>query len=86
MPNSPQFIHASTVVKNLKNKPDNETLACLYGLYKQATLGNNTTMKPHMLDFIGLSKWKYWNKFNGLSPHQSEIEYIKIVNKLISQE
>lgn len=41
MPNSYQFIQATEAVKNLKNKPDNDTLGQLYGLFKLATLGDN---------------------------------------------
>lgn len=29
----------------------------LYGLYKQATEGDNATKAPGLLDFVGRSKW-----------------------------
>ena len=40
MSNSPQFLQAADVVKKLDNTPTNDEYKQLYGLYKQATVGN----------------------------------------------
>ena len=37
----------------------------LYGLFKQGTVGDNTTAKPGMLDFKGKAKWEAWEKQKG---------------------
>ncbi len=86
MSNSPQFLLAAEAVQQLSTKPDNETLLKLYGLYKQATIGDNNTNKPGMLDLKGNAKWTSWNNYKGYSKYQSEVEYIKLVNKLIADD
>jgi diazepam-binding inhibitor (GABA receptor modulating acyl-CoA-binding protein) len=50
-----QAADALKATKDLKLS-DNELLE-VYGLYKQATVGDNTTSKPGMLDFKGKAKW-----------------------------
>jgi diazepam-binding inhibitor (GABA receptor modulating acyl-CoA-binding protein) len=82
MSNSPQFLEAAEAAKNLTNTPDHDTLASLYGLYKQATVGDNTTPKPNFLDFKGNKKWDGWNKYKGYSKKKAEYEYVVLVNNL----
>jgi diazepam-binding inhibitor (GABA receptor modulating acyl-CoA-binding protein) len=86
MSNSEQFLLAVEAVNQLSSKPDNNTLSKLYGLYKQAIVGNNTTDKPGMLDLKGNAKWSSWNNYKGYSKYQAEVEYIKLVNKLIADD
>ncbi len=36
----------------------NEDKLCLYGLYKQATIGDaEVVSRPNMVDFVGRAKW-----------------------------
>lgn len=86
MVNSFQFLQAANTVKQLQYKPSNETLGQLYGLYKQATVGDNMTAKPSMLDFKGTAKWNSWNTYRGLSTYKAEVQYIMLVNHLLSGE
>jgi diazepam-binding inhibitor (GABA receptor modulating acyl-CoA-binding protein) len=86
MSNSPQFKLAAEAVNQLSSKPNNDTLGKLYGLYKQATVGDNNMTKPGMLDLKGNAKWNSWNNFKGYSKYQAEVEYIKLVNKLIAED
>jgi diazepam-binding inhibitor (GABA receptor modulating acyl-CoA-binding protein) len=86
MSNSAQFLQAAETVKQLSTKPNNTTLGCLYGLYKQATVGNNNSNKPGVLDIQGTIKWSNWNNYKNYSKHQAEVEYIQIVNKLIMDD
>lgn len=86
MSNSSQFLQAAEAVQQLSNKPNNEILSKLYGLYKQATVGDINTNKPGMLDLKGNTKWNCWNNFKGYSKYQAEVEYIKLVNKLITDD
>ena len=44
------FEEAAERVKQLKTSPNNDELLALYGLYKQATVGDNKTQKPGILD------------------------------------
>jgi len=45
-----------------KGETSDDNKLALYSLYKQGTVGNNTTPKPGMLDFKGKAKWEAWNK------------------------
>lgn len=49
----------------------------LYGLYKQATVGDCNTSKPGMLDFVGKAKWDAWNQFKGIKSSEAMELYIK---------
>ena len=89
MSNSPQFLQAVDTIQHLNNKPPTDVLLKLYGLYKQAIIGdidNSQTIKPGLLDFKGNIKWNSWNTYKGYSKYQAEIEYIKLVNILITND
>ena len=89
MSNSPQFLQAIDAIHELKTTPDKNVLLQLYGLYKQATIGdidNSQIIKPGLLDFKGHIKWNSWNTYKGYSKHQAEIEYIQLVNILITND
>ena len=62
MSNSSQFLQAAEAVSQLSTKPDNTTLGILYGLYKQATVGNNNTNRPGILDVKGTVKNRSYNE------------------------
>lgn len=44
----------------------------LYGLFKQATIGDVNIENPGALDFVGSAKWNSWKSYEGLSK-----EYVK---------
>ena len=44
----------------------------LYGLFKQATIGDVNIENPGALDFVGSAKWSSWKSYEGLSK-----EYVK---------
>jgi diazepam-binding inhibitor (GABA receptor modulating acyl-CoA-binding protein) len=85
MANSSQFITASNIITSLNETPSNDELGQLYGLYKQATVGNNTTPKPNIFEFKANKKWSSWFECNGLSTYNAEVKYINLVNILISK-
>lgn len=82
--NSEEFLLAADIVKKLKEKPNDEELLELYGLYKQATVGDNVQPEPGFLDFKGKSKHASWLKNKGKEKYDCEVEYITIVNTLIN--
>jgi len=85
MVNSKEFLQAANVVKKLSKTPTNDELGLLYGYYKQATCGDNTSSKPFLLDFKGVAKWEAWTKCKGMTTYDSEVAYITLVNKLIKK-
>ena len=58
-----------------KNVPDQDKLI-IYGLYKQATIGDCNTSKPGMLDFVAKSKWNAWNSNKDMSKSNAMKLYI----------
>ena len=68
--------------KKLSQRPDNATLLKIYGLYKQATVGDNTEKKPGFGDMIGRAKWDAWNGFKGTSSEDAKQQYIDLIQSL----
>jgi len=77
-----EFTKAAENVKKLKTKPTDSEMLELYGLYKQATVGDINTVRPGMIDFAGKAKWDEWNKRKGLSQPEAENQYISVVKRL----
>lgn len=77
-----QFANAAQQVHNLSKKPSNEELLNLYGLYKQATVGDNNTPQPGFLDIKGKAKWSNWNERRGTTKTNAMNDYISLVEEL----
>jgi len=79
-----KFKAAVEAVNHLSSKPSDDDLLQLYGLYKQATVGDINTSRPGMMsmDFKGKAKWDAWNKEKGKSKEQAMQEYVDFVAKL----
>ncbi|XP_065359873.1 acyl-CoA-binding protein homolog [Calliphora vicina] len=80
-----QFTAAAERVKTLTKRPTDDEFLQLYALFKQATVGDNTTSKPGMLDLKGKAKWESWNKQQGKSQEDAKKEYVAFVEKLVAQ-
>jgi diazepam-binding inhibitor (GABA receptor modulating acyl-CoA-binding protein) len=68
--------------KKLSERPDNATLLKIYGLYKQATAGDNTEKKPGFGDMVGRAKWDAWNGMKGTSSEDAMQQYVDLINSL----
>ncbi|MBL0944998.1 MAG: acyl-CoA-binding protein [Hydrogenophaga sp.] len=68
--------------KKLAERPDNSTLLKIYGLYKQATAGDNSEKKPGFGDMVGRAKWDAWNGFKGTSADDAMQQYIDLIESL----
>ncbi|MDP3620272.1 MAG: acyl-CoA-binding protein [Ramlibacter sp.] len=68
--------------KNLSERPDNATLLKIYGLYKQATTGDNTEKKPGFGDMVGRAKWDAWNGLKGTSSDDAMQQYVDLIESL----
>jgi acyl-CoA-binding protein len=66
----------------LAERPDNATLLKLYGLYKQASVGDNTEKKPGFSDMIGRAKWDAWNGLKGTSSDDAKRQYAQLIESL----
>uniref|UniRef100_A0A0N5A1G6 ACB domain-containing protein n=1 Tax=Parastrongyloides trichosuri TaxID=131310 RepID=A0A0N5A1G6_PARTI len=79
------FKEAAEQVKHLKTSPSNDELLQLYALFKQATVGDNETAKPGMLDLKGKAKWNAWNEKKGLGKDEAEHQYVALVESLVGK-
>lgn len=77
-----QFETAVAHSKALTERPDNSTLLKIYGLYKQATAGDNTDKKPGFSDMVGRAKWEAWDGFKGLSADEAMQQYVELIDSL----
>ena len=68
--------------KGLSERPDNATLLKLYGLYKQATAGDNGGTKPGFADMIGRAKWDAWNGCKGTPQDEAMQQYVDLIESL----
>ncbi|CAG0881850.1 unnamed protein product [Cyprideis torosa] len=80
-----QFSEAAEKVKKLKQTPTDDEMLELYGLYKQATVGDVNTQRPGMLDLKGKAKWDRWESKKGLTTGQAEKNYVVLAEELISK-
>ncbi|XP_068446322.1 acyl-CoA-binding protein-like [Clinocottus analis] len=76
------FERAVEDVKVLKQRPGYGVLGDVYGLYKQATVGDVNIERPAFFDLPGRGKWDAWSKKKGLSKEEAMIAYIDLVEDL----
>ncbi|XP_077431413.1 peroxisomal carnitine O-octanoyltransferase-like isoform X4 [Vanacampus margaritifer] len=69
-----EFEKAAEDVKNLKTRPSDQELLDLYGLYKQANVGDIDTDRPGLFDMKGKAKWDAWNS-RKVRPFASDQEF-----------
>ena len=77
------FDQATEESQNLSERPSNETLLQLYGLYKQATEGDvNVDPPSNPFDFVSRAKYDAWASLKGQSQETAMKEYVILINKL----
>jgi diazepam-binding inhibitor (GABA receptor modulating acyl-CoA-binding protein) len=82
MSNSKEFLKAAEQVNKLATTPTNDELLTVYGLYKQATLGDVTGERPGFFYFREQKKWDAWDSFKGTEKKKAENNYINLVGAL----
>ena len=85
-PLAKHFEKAAEDIKKSTKKLSNDELKPIYGLYKQATVGDNTTDEPSFYQITEKGKWKAWNEHKGKSKDQAKHEYVKEVSKYVSDD
>jgi diazepam-binding inhibitor (GABA receptor modulator, acyl-CoA-binding protein) len=73
---------AFDLTKKFTTKPSQSELLSLYGLYKQASLGDNNEEQPGGFDFVAAAKHNAWKSHYGKSKNEAEEEYVSLVNQL----
>lgn len=80
--NTIEFRRICKEVRNLRALPTNDELLQLYGLYKQATIGNNETSEPWSINIKAKAKWTAWKSYEGTDKETARSDYITLVNNL----
>ena len=77
-----QFNNAAENVKSLSFVSDDNKLK-LYGLYKQATVGDVNTARPSgMFNIKEKAKYDAWNENKGMSKEAAMNDYVSLVSNL----
>lgn len=83
--NATTLEEAVALTKQFTSKPSNEELLKIYGLYKQATEGDNNTERPGGFDFVAAAKYNAWMNLKGKSKEDATKEYIELINNISSK-
>lgn len=73
---------AVALTQKFTSRPSNEELLKLYGLYKQATEGDNEGERPGGFDFKAAAKFNAWLILKGKSKEEATQEYLALVSAL----
>lgn len=68
--------------KTLPQRPDNQTLLRIYGLFKQASEGDATGKRPGFTDLVGRAKYDAWATLQGTSSEAAMQAYVDLITKL----
>ena len=77
-----QFDAAAAASKNLKERPDNNTMLKLYALFKQATVGDVEGKRPGFTDMVGRAKYDAWAAAKGKTADEARREYTALIHSL----
>lgn len=69
-------------INTLKSAPGTSDMLALYGLYKQATVGDVTGARPGMFDMKGRAKFDAWSEKKGTTQAAAIEGYIALAKRL----
>lgn len=79
-----EFEQALADIKRLPDQPP-QVLLDLYGLYKQATMGDVSGKRPGLLDMKGRAKYDAWASRRGMSAEQAMDAYVELAQGLLEK-
>ena len=79
------FNKAQREIRKLMGRPTDDELLLIYGLFKQATIGDNYNSKPAGVWFKETRKWEAWNNQRDKEQNTAKQEYIEAVEFLIGK-
>jgi len=77
-----EFEKAVERSRSLPTNLTNDQLLALYGLYKQASVGDVQGKRPGMFDLKGRAKYDAWAKQKGKTKEAAREAYIALVDSL----
>jgi acyl-CoA-binding protein len=78
------FEQAISKSRTLAQKPSNDILLKMYGLYKQATDGDVKGERPGGFDFKAIAKYEAWANQAGRSKEKAMQDYIDLIQSLFA--
>lgn len=79
-----KFSMSCMLIKTLVKPPSDEDLLYLYGMYKQATIGNCNVETPSIFNIKQSAKWEAWNKNKDIKKPVAMAFYIGKVDEIFS--
>jgi len=79
-----KFDMSCMLVKTLVRPPSDKDLLYLYGMYKQATIGNCDTEEPSKFNMKNHAKWNAWNMNKDIEKSVAMAFYIAKVDEIFS--
>ena len=79
-----KFEAAKERILTLQEKPSNDIMLKVYSLYKQGSQGDINMEAPGVFDFVAKAKYNAWEQLKGLSQDDAKMQYIELVNELLS--
>lgn len=83
MTSQADFESAAVRVKAAPAQPPDRLLK-LYGLYKQATVGDVAGDRPGMMDFKSRAKYNAWAALRGMAQDEARATYVKLVDEILA--
>nr|CAB56693.1 Acyl-CoA binding protein (ACBP) [Digitalis lanata] len=80
-----EFEEHAEKAKTLPENTSNANKLILYGLYKQATVGNVNTSRPGVFNMRDRAKWDAWKAVEGKSQEEAMADYITKVKQLLEE-
>ena len=77
-----QFEAAAAASKSLPERPDNQTLLKIYGLYKQGSEGDVAGSRPGFSDMIGRAKYDAWAVLKGTAKDGAMQQNVDLISEL----
>jgi acyl-CoA-binding protein len=77
------FEKAIQDAQGLPEKPSNQELLLLYGLFKQSNVGDASGKRPPLHDMFGRAKFDAWTKLKGTSNDEAKQQYIDAVAAML---
>ena len=81
-----RFAAAQKAAKDLRSRPDNDTLLELYSYFKQASEGDVAGDRPGAFDFVARAKFDAWAARKGMKREVAMQGYVRLVEHLQTLE
>ena len=81
-----KFNNACNLIKIYPKNIDNKDLLYLYGMYKQATVGNCNVEEPSKFNMKQYAKWNAWNMNKDIKKTVAMAFYIGKVDEIFTKQ